>query len=212
MRLHYTKAMALVDDNFNAESDGLFKGYAAATGNVDLGGDIILKGAFNEWLQTADANRVRVLWQHDWDKPIGKTLSMYEDDKGLAVEGELLLDIQKAQEARTLVKNNAIDGLSIGYMIDDFAYENNVRIIKKLSVFEFSFVTFAMNPNAIVNDIKSAKLDTVRDCEHYLRDVCKLSRSEAKTLISRIKQSRDDEPNYDDIAASLLKLNQTLRG
>ena len=212
MRLHYTKAMALVDDNFNAESDGLFKGYAAATGNVDLGGDIILKGAFNEWLQTSDTSRVRVLWQHDWDKPIGKTLSMYEDDKGLAVEGELLLDIQKAQEARTLVKNNAIDGLSIGYMIDDFAYENNVRIIKKLSVFEFSFVTFAMNPNAIVNDMKSAKLDTVRDCEHYLRDVCKLSRSEAKTLISRIKQSRDDEPNYDEIAASLLKLNQTLRG
>ena len=79
MRLHYTKAMALVDDNFNAESDGLFKGYAGniVTGNVDLGGDIILKGAFNEWLQTADASRVRVLWQHDWDKPIGKTLSMY---------------------------------------------------------------------------------------------------------------------------------------
>ena len=48
------KAMALVDDNFNAESDGLFKGYAAATGNVDLGGDIILKGAFNEWLQTSE--------------------------------------------------------------------------------------------------------------------------------------------------------------
>ena len=48
-------------------------------------------------------------------------------------------------------------------MIDDFAYENNVRITKKLSVFEFSFVTFAMNPNAIVNDMKSAKLDTVRD-------------------------------------------------
>ena len=40
----------------------------------------------------------------------------------------------------------------------------------------------------------------------FLRDVCKLSRSEAKTLISRIKQSRDDEPNYDEIAASLLKL------
>ena len=39
MRLHHTKAVALVDDNFNAESDGLFKGYAAATGNVDLGGD-----------------------------------------------------------------------------------------------------------------------------------------------------------------------------
>lgn len=212
MRLHYTKALSLVDSNFKEAGDGAFSGYAAATGNVDLGNDIILKGAFTDFLKNNDASRVRVLWQHDWDKPIGKTLSMYEDDKGLAVDGELLLDIQKAQEARTLVKNNAIDGLSIGYMIDDFSYENNVRIIKKLSVFEFSFVTFAMNPLAIVNDMKSCKLDTVRDCEHYLRDVCKLSRSEAKTLISKIKAIRDDEPNYDELAASLVKFNQTLRG
>ena len=36
MRLHYTKAMALVDDNFNAESDGLFKGYAAEIGRAHV--------------------------------------------------------------------------------------------------------------------------------------------------------------------------------
>ena len=214
MQILYTKALSLVDSNFTAKADkdGAFSGYAAATGNVDLGNDIIMKGAFSDWLKTADASRVRVLWNHDWDRPIGKNMAMTEDEKGLLVDGELLLDIKKAQETRTLIQNNAIDGLSIGYRVDDFSYDNNVRVIKKLSVLEYSFVTFAMNPNAIVNDMKSAKLDTVRDCEHYLRDVCKLSRSEAKTLISRIKQSRDDEPNYDDIAASLLKLNQTLRG
>ena len=212
MRLHYTKALSLVDSNFKEAGDGAFSGYAAVTGNVDLGGDIILKGAFSEWLDKADPSRVRVLWQHDWNNPIGKTLSMREDDNGLAVDGELLLDIQKAQEARTLVKNNAIDGLSIGFRIDDFSYDNDTRIIKKLSVMEYSFVTFAMNPNALVNDMKSCKLDTVRDCEHYLRDVCKLSRSEAKTLISKIKAIRDDEPNYDELAASLVKFNQTLRG
>ena len=212
MRLHYTKALSLVDSNFKEAGDGAFSGYAAVTGNIDLGGDIILKGAFSEWLDKADPSRVRVLWQHDWDKPIGKTLSMREDDNGLAVDGELLLDIQKAQETRTLVKNNAIDGLSIGFRIDDFSYDNDTRIIKKLSVMEYSFVTFAMNPNALVNDMKSCKLDTVRDCEHYLRDVCKLSRSEAKTLISKIKAIRDDEPNYDELAASLVKFNQTLRG
>ncbi len=98
MRLHYTKALSLVDSNFKEAGDGAFSGYAAVTGNVDLGGDIILKGAFSEWLDKADPSRVRVLWQHDWDKPIGKTLSMREDDNGLAVDGELLLDIQKAQE------------------------------------------------------------------------------------------------------------------
>ena len=38
--------------------------------------------------------------------------------------------------------------------------KNNVRIIKSHLPFEFILVTFAMNPNAIVNDMKSAKLDT----------------------------------------------------
>ena len=64
-----------------------------------------------------------------------------------------LLDIKKHKKTRTLIQNNAIDGLS-GYRVDDFSYDNNVRVIKKLSVLEYSFVTFAMNPNAIVNDMK----------------------------------------------------------
>ena len=212
MRLQYTKALALVDKDFSEEKEGLFKGYAASTGNIDRGNDIILKGAFTESLAKTDPSKIRVLWQHSWDNPIGKTLSMSEDDNGLLVEGELLLDIERARDTRTLIKNNAIDGLSIGFTIDDFSYDNNTRVIKKLTVHEYSFVTFAMNPQAIVNDIKSCKLESVRDCEHYLRDVCMLSRSEAKTLISKIKASRDDEPNFDNLAASLLKLNQTLRG
>lgn len=212
MRLHYTKAMSLVDDNFDAIKEGEFKGYAAATGNVDLGGDIILKGAFSDFLKTAKAERVRILWQHKMDCPIGKSLFMREDDNGLQVEGELLLDIDKAREARTLIKNNAIDGLSIGYTVDDYIYDNETRIIRKLTVHEYSFVTFAMNPSAIVNDIKSCTLDTVRDIEHYLRDVCMLSKSDAKTLISKIKTVRDEPKDFNDIAASLIKLNQTLRG
>ena len=130
----------------------------------------------------------------------------------MLVDGELLLDIKKAQETRTLIQNNAIDGLSIGYRVDDYSFDNNVRIIKKLSVLEYSFVTFAMNPNAIVNDMKSAKLDSVRDIENYLRDACGLSRNDAKTLISKIKNSRDDDSRLSNLATSLLKLNETLRG
>lgn len=212
MRLHYTKAMALVDADFSPTVEGAFSGYAAATGNVDLGNDIILKGAFEDFLKKAKPERVRVLWQHRQDMPIGKSIFMREDDNGLAVEGELLLDIDKAKEARTLIKNNAIDGLSIGYTVDDYTYDNQTRIIKKLTVHEYSFVTFAMNPSAIVNDMKSCKLDSIRDIEHYLRDVCMLSRSDAKTLISRIKTVRDESDDFSEIAASLMKLNKTLRG
>ena len=81
-------------------------------------------------IKIADASRVRVLGNHDWDRPIGKNMAMSEDDRGLLVDGELLLDIKKAQETRTLIQNNAIDGLSIGYRVDDFSYDNNVRVIK----------------------------------------------------------------------------------
>ena len=53
MRLHYTKALSLVDSKFTEQQkEGAFSGYAAATGNVDLGSDIILKGAFSDWLKT----------------------------------------------------------------------------------------------------------------------------------------------------------------
>ena len=96
MQILYTKALSLVDSNFTAKADkdGAFSGYAAATGNVDLGNDIIMKGAFNDWLKQPML-AVRVLWNHDWDRPIGKNMAMTEDEKGLLVDGELLLDIKK---------------------------------------------------------------------------------------------------------------------
>ena len=87
--------------------------------------------------KTADASRVRVFVESRLDRPIGKNIAMTEDEKGLLVDGELLLDIKKHKK-RTLIQNNAIDGLSIGYRVDDYSFDNNVRIIKKLSVLEYS--------------------------------------------------------------------------
>ena len=206
--IFYTKAQSLQNDAFK---DGDFSGYAAKTGNIDKGGDVILKGAFSDPM---DAKKIRVLWQHNWHEPIGIVKAIGEDDYGLKVDGELIMDVARAKEARALTVAGAIDGLSIGFFAEskDIAYENDIRIIKKLTVIEFSFVTLAMNPDAIVTDMKSANIESIRDVENYLRDVCKLSRSEAKTLISKIKAIRDAEPNYDELAASLVKFNQTLRG
>ena len=83
---------------FNAESDGLFKGQYVQLGNVDLGGDIILKGAFNEWCQNIDANARAYFWQHDWDKPLAK---LYPCMKTIAfgIEGELLLIFKSTRGA-----------------------------------------------------------------------------------------------------------------
>lgn len=210
MQILYTKALALTPTDVNA--DGAFSGYAAKTGNIDRGGDIILRGAFEESLKTLDPSKVRVLWQHEWDEPIGRTFTIQEDEYGLKVTGELILEVARAAETRALVMKDAIDGLSIGFYVDDFSYENEVRIIKKATIVEYSFVTFAMNQDAIVTDMKSANIETIRDCENYLRDVCKLSKAQAKTFISKVKNSRDVRQDDSIVIASLMKLNNTLRG
>ena len=173
--------------------NGSFSGYAA-TFDRDLGGDIIEPNAFDAWLAAnPDAQSMSVLWQHDLDKPIGVTTLMRVDQKGLYVEGQLTLGVQRADEARLLSKAGALKGMSIGYFVDDFEYVDNTRKIKALSLFEYSFVTLPMNPRAKLTSVKSFdQIETVRDAEDYLRDVGSLSQSQAKRLISIIKGTRDD--------------------
>ena len=63
-------------------SAGVVKGYGSVFGNVDSDGDIINKGAYKKTLQE-NAKRVKYLYQHDMDKPLGKMVHLEEDDKGL---------------------------------------------------------------------------------------------------------------------------------
>lgn len=192
--------------------DGAFTGYAATFGNVDKGDDLIIKGAFSEYLSEIGGNYPPVCWQHDMRSPIGITTMMREDDYGLYVEGKLLLEVQQAKEARILAIAKAIKGLSIGYITREREYNNEgIRILKKLGLYEYSFVTVPMNDQAQFTSVKTADLGSLRDCETYLREVCGLSRSEAKTFIARVRDAREaDHENTDELMASLKTLQQTL--
>lgn len=96
-------------------ADGTFAGYASVFDIVDNQKDIMIKGAFSATLKQG-AGAVKLLWQHQQDEPIGVFERMFEDSVGLYVEGRLLLDVQKANEAYALLKAGAVSGLSIGYL------------------------------------------------------------------------------------------------
>ena len=193
--------------------DGTFSGYAATFGNIDKGDDIIVKGAFAEYLASIGTNYPSVCWQHETDEPIGVTTLMREDEIGLYVEGNLILEVQQAAEARVLAKAGAVKGLSIGYWVNEREYNNEgIRILKKLSLYEYSFVTCPMNEMAKFSNVKAAELGSIKECEIYLRDVCGLSRSESKTLIAKIKGVRDAEPDISELIQSLKNFQQTLSG
>jgi HK97 family phage prohead protease len=137
--------------------EGSFSGYAAVFNNTDLGGDIIAPGAFAKTI--AENPKVPVLWSHNTSEVIGISKDMREDSVGLRVSGQLILDVQRAKEARSLVKEGAVKGLSIGYdpvTVDYSRRDEGIRILKEVKLWEYSLVSFPMNPEAQVTDVKGA--------------------------------------------------------
>lgn len=130
-----------------------FTGYASTFGNLDLGNDIVMRGAFAKSLQE---RMPKMLWQHDISEVIGKFDFAQEDDNGLVMHGILPKDVARAREAGVLLKMGAIDSMSIGYGINEMEYEGDIRKLIELSLYEVSLVTMPMNPKAMVTSVKGA--------------------------------------------------------
>jgi HK97 family phage prohead protease len=180
---------------FNVKSmeDRVIEGYAATYGNKDLGNDIIAAGAFAECL--GNGRKVRMLAQHDSDCVVGVWDELREDASGLFVKGRLA-PTGEGNDIYELTKMGAIDSMSIGYSVEDFAYEGDVRTIKKATLWEVSFVTFPMNEKAKITNVKAAPHETPRAFEKFLRDAG-YSQKAAKTITAEgykaLKSYRDDE-------------------
>jgi HK97 family phage prohead protease len=188
MTLHLTIPLTL-----KALDDREFEGYGSIFGNEDLGGDIVLPGAFAKSLaQHKSAGTLpQMFWMHDMSMVPGKWLEMHEDDKGLYVKG-LLAKTQLGSETRELMKMQAVRGLSIGYQTADATFDKEGRrLLKELVLYEVSPVSLAMNPLAQVTHAKcqlSAAgefVPTSRQMEEMLRKM-NCSRSVSRTLIAKI--------------------------
>ena len=137
------------------EETGIFEGYAATFSSVpDSYGDIIDPGAFKKTLKES-ANRVKILWNHNANEPIGIPLELSEDKVGLKVKGKLSLGVQRAREVLSLMKDGVINQMSIGYDTITEAFDKNIRHLKEIRLWDTSPVTFAANPEAMILAVKS---------------------------------------------------------
>lgn len=168
-------------------------GHGSIFGNVDLGGDVVVRGAFAETLaeHKAAGTMPQMFWMHQWEMVAGRWDAMSEDDTGLAVEGTLA-KTQLGDEIRELAKMKAVRGLSIGYLPKKDGIEwrdDGIRLLKSLELFEVSPVSLAMNPLAMIEHAKARLsatgeyVPTRREFEHKLRDAG-LSHTSAKRIIS----------------------------
>lgn len=152
---HGYKAVRFNIENVDEDS-GEFSGYASTFGNLDDGGDIIEPGAFARTIKE-DFGRIKILSQHnDCDLPIGRPLELREDEKGLFIRAKIS-DTQKGRDIQTLLKDGVLNELSIGYdaIVFDIDSEKGIRHIKEVRLWEISVVTWAMNREATIDEVKS---------------------------------------------------------
>ena len=160
------------------QEDGFFSGYGAVFGNVDWYNDVILHGAFQKSLQRWEekGKMPPVLWNHNDGEPIGVYTNIYEDEKGLFVEGRLLIDdVPRAKSTHALLKAGAIDGLSIGYKTKKANQQTNgIRELIELDLGEISIVTMPANEESLITSVKSkleeGELPTLPEFEKFLRE------------------------------------------
>ena len=134
------------------------KAYGAVFNNVDSDLDIIQKGAFTrsikEW-GPEGKDRIKLIAQHDLNRPIARITEMKEDAKGLYIEAKFG-DWTDSKDYYAMAKAGAVNELSIGYkVLDSEDNEHGGRDLKQIKLYEISMVTVASNDEAVIMDVKS---------------------------------------------------------
>lgn len=138
--------------------DGTFEGYLSVYGVVDLGNDVVEKGAFTKTIQE-NKGVVPLCHNHDTDKDMG-LLHLEDDEIGLKVRGEMFIDESPlARERHAMAKKYHAAGrpvgLSIGYKAIKSVAEKGIRHLKELKLYEGSMTLWPMLPVAQISAIKS---------------------------------------------------------
>jgi HK97 family phage prohead protease len=131
------------------EADGMtFTGYAAVFDSPSEPlpfTETIQRGAFKKSLRMR--NDIKFLWNHDVGEILGstraKTLKLYEDEKGLRVEG-ILPNTSRGRDVAELLRRGDVDSMSFGFSVikDDWSSDGAQRTLKDVRLFEVSLVSY----------------------------------------------------------------------
>jgi len=196
------KRLSIQDAQVKVADDGSmsFSGYASVFGGIDAYGDTIEKGAFKSTLRGRD-RPIRMRWNH-FGPVIGKWVKVSEDERGLKVEGEFTPGHSVAEDVYASVKHGAVDGMSIGYRVKDYAMDGNIRKLKKIDLVEISVVEEPADLGAKVGEVKNLgelidEVDSLKEAESLLREAAGLSRAAATAFVSRVKGLREADDSRD---------------
>ncbi len=153
-----------VEKSLQEEEDLIITGYAS-TNDIDRGGDIILPEAWRKGGLDNFSNNPILLFNHNYNSPIGFVSDFSVDEKGLKIVAKIS---KHAKEIYGLVKDGVLRTFSIGAGIRDADYNKKTDgfVIKDAELYEISVVSVPMNQSAVFSVKKSLNEEDFKKFSH----------------------------------------------
>lgn len=127
---------------------------------------IMMPGAFSKTIKERGGN-IPILWQHDMDEPIGKSVRLFENEVGLVLQAKISRTT-RGRDALILLRDGTVNALSIGFepIVFDFDEVNGTmtRYIREVRLWETSVVTLGADPSALIFEVNSLQDGQFRGC------------------------------------------------
>tara|TARA_X000001382_G_scaffold79057_2_gene55501 strand:+ start:2663 stop:4681 length:2019 start_codon:yes stop_codon:yes gene_type:complete len=153
----------------NEDGSVNIKGYAS-TNDTDRAGDVINKEAWEKGGLENFGNNPIILFNHDYNRPIGRATSLETDEKGLKITANLS---KSAGDVTNLVKEGILRAFSVGFRVKDADYmeSGDGYLIKDAELFEVSVVSVPANQAATFSVAKS--FDTQSEYDEWKKQFVK---------------------------------------
>jgi len=164
---------------------------SASTNALDRAGDVIESGAWTKGGLDNFKNNPVILFNHNYDRPIGRAKEIGVSENGL----ELTARISKsAGEIKDLIKDGVLGAFSVGFKVKDAEYvtETDGYTIKDAELFEVSVVSVPCNQNAVFSLAKS--FDSMEEYNSFKKDFIKETSSiDANAKIEQSSKAKADK-------------------
>ena len=162
----------------------------ASTADFDRAGDTISAEAWTKGgLQNFEKNPI-ILFNHDYDRPIGRATGMKAGPNGLELECKISKNAPG--NVAELVKDGVLGAFSVGFKVKDADYikETDGLMIKDAELFEVSVVSVPCNQSATFSLAKS--FDSTNEYEEF-----------KKTFTNRVDLAGQSLAKDEDISSNI---------
>jgi len=133
----------------------IIAGYASTFNNIDKSNHIVKREAIN---CRKFPDKIPILFQHDFRRPLGILLNAKSDQYGLYIEAAFDLDNLLQKEVYSLIKRCNVRGMSVGLDVLESQYKEGILIIKNAKLLEISLTANPVNESCKIEFCESFQL------------------------------------------------------